>query len=101
MIHLSLSQNTYTENPAYIFLYSIAGNILANNGWQDNGDWLDEKEFSKFEKSKETDLENWIDQNIEGGYFGRMNNILIHYLSEDGLNWKWIEQQIDDYLRQA
>lgn len=78
-----------------VYLYKVPENILGNNGYELE-DWLAPEEIEDMEsKCEGLSVEGYIEKYTDDTVEERLEEILLYYFDEEGLNWESIEWQLD------
>lgn len=95
---VTLGQGQELVKDERIYLLKVPENILGNNGYEME-DWLTEEEIDdmkkKEEEGEELSPEEYIEKYTDDSVEERLEEILLHYFEEDGLDWGSIEWQLD------
>jgi len=95
---LSLGTGEEIIGDKRIYLLKVPENILGNNGYEVE-DWLTEEEIEDMKKKEEEgeylSPEDYIEKYTDDSVEERLEEILLHYFEEDGLDWESIEWQLD------
>lgn len=92
---LSLGTGEEIRGDERIYLYTVPQNIMGNNGYMEE-DWLTEEEIEDMEsKCEGLSVEGYIEKYTDDTVEERLEEILLYYFDEEGLNWESIEWQLD------
>ena len=96
---ISLGTGEEIRGDERIYLYTVPHNILGNNGYEVE-DWLTEEEIEDMKKKEEEgeylSPEDYIEKYTDDTVEERLEEILLHYFEEDGIDWDSIEFQLDN-----
>lgn len=96
---LSLGTGEEIRGDKRIYLYKVSQNILGNNGYEVE-DWLTEEEIDDMKKKEEEgeylSPEDYIEKYTDDTVEERLEEIVLHYFEEDGLDWDSIESQLEE-----
>ena len=96
---LSLGTGEEIIGDKRIYLYKVPENILGNNGYETE-DWLTPEEIEDMKKREEKgeylSPENYIEKYTDDTVEERLEEIVLYYLEEDGLDWDSIESQLEE-----
>lgn len=92
---LSLGTGKEIRGDERIYLLKVPENILGNNGYELE-DWLTPEEIEDMEsKCEGLSVEEYIEKYTDDAVEDRLENILLHYFEEDGMDWESIQWQLD------
>lgn len=96
---LSLGTGEEIRGDERIYLYTVPQNIMGNNGYELE-DWLTEEEIEDMKKREEEgeylSPEDYIEKYTDDTVEERLEEILLHYFEEDGIDWDSIESQLEE-----
>jgi hypothetical protein len=96
---ISLGTGEEIRGDERIYLYTIPHNILGNNGYELE-DWLSPEEIDDMKKREEEgeylSPEDYIEKYTDDSVEERLEEILLYYFDEEGLDWNSIEFQLDN-----
>ena len=96
---ISLGTGEEIRGDERIYLYTVPHNILGNNGYEVE-DWLTEEEIEDMKKKEEEgeylSPEDYIEKYTDDTVEERLEEILLHYFEEDGIDWDSIESQLEE-----
>ena len=96
---VTLGQNEEIIDDERIYLLKVPENILGNNGYEME-DWLTLDEIDDMKKKEEEgeylSPEDYIEKYTDDTVEERLEEILLHYFEEDGLDWDSIESQLEE-----
>lgn len=96
---VTLGQGQEIIDDERIYLLKVPENILGNNGYETE-DWLTPEEIEDMKKREEEgeylSPENYIEKYTDDSVEERLEEILLYYFEEDGIDWDSIESQLEE-----
>lgn len=96
---LSLGTGEEIRGDERIYLFKVSQNIMGNNGYMEE-DWLTPEEIDDMKKKEEEgeylSPEDYIEKYTDDSVEERLEEILLYYFEEGGIDWDSIESQLEE-----